>query len=825
MISLYRQKLGFASLWQAPGLRLLMLSVVIAVAAMTAVGLFADRVEKSLTRQGASMLAADLVVQQGRPIPQAWKDRAAEEGLQQAEILMFPSVLFYQDEPHLVQVKAVNNAYPLRGELAVEQANATSSKGPLPGHAFIESRLMSRLTAELGETEIPFGEKQLKVDGIIHLEPDRGGNLFQLAPRLMVNMQDVLESGLLGPASRVRYRLLLTGSESALQSYRSWLESEMPAQTRIMDVDNARPEFKAALDRGRRFLSLAALCASLLAGVAIMLATRRHVALVLDTAAVMRTLGFSGKQVLWLHLFELIWATLLAVVVGLILAWLAQSLLVSFVASFFSNELPSPGLRPLMMGLFYGLLLVVGFSLPSLLAIRHVPPLRVLRRELNPPSLSNGLIWLIAASAFSGLIYWQVQDAELAAVMIIGLLASFALLMGLAYGLLKLLQVAVIRGKGSGFGLNALVRQPGLTVLQLTGYGFALTVLLLLSLVRVDLLEVWQDTLPEKTPNHFLINIQPEEKAGLEQRLENEGISGSGMYATTRGRLTHINEREIKPDAFDTRRARRLAAREYSLGFAQNKQTDNRILLGEWWDEEAAQKPGFSVEQGVAKELNMRIGDVLRLDVAGIEISGPVTSVRSVAWDSFNVNFFITATPYLMQEIPVAYISSIRIEEGQDAVVRQVVRDYPAVNVIDLRPLLEQVRAVIEQGASAIESVFIFTLLAAVMVTLAAIQISRDQRAQEIAVLRTLGASRQLVRKAVMVEFGLMGLLSGLVAAILASFINAVLAARLFDLGSHINPSVWLVGCLAGVIGVSVVGLLATRGLLKTPPVRVLQSI
>ena len=649
MTELLRQKLNLLVLWRHAGLRLLMFAVAIAVAAMTAVGLFADRVDRGLNRQGAALIGADLAVEQGREIPREWIEQARTLGLRTALTTSFPSVILHDEELILVQVKAVDEHYPLRGEFLANVPDGATQRGPEIGAAFVDPALQRRLGAGSDAQPLPLGNVSLNVAGVIEFEPDRSGNLFQLAPRLMVHRADAAASGLLGPTARVRQRLSVAGEAQAVERYREWLREVLPPQARLIGVDDSRPAFSTALERGRRFLGLAALCASLLAGVAIVLATRRHVASALDGAAVLRSMGFRSSQVMKLYAFELLMATCYAALFGLLAGFAAQAILVGLVEHWFAEALPAPGLRPLLVGLIFGGVLALGFSLPSLLAIRNTSPLRVLRRELDPPGLSQGAVWLIAAACFITLIFWQAEDPELAGVMSLGLFLSFALLTLLALGLLAILRVLARRGSGLGPGLNVLLRQPGLTVLQLTGFGFALMALLLISLVRVDLLDTWQRSLQDGAPNHFLLNIQPDEKPRFEEWLREHRITGSGLYATARGRLTRIGAREIKPTDFATERGRRLAAREFSLGFSTQMQTDNRIVAGAWPDatspETQAGEPGFSLEVGLAEELGIELGDRLVFDVAGLEITGPVTSLRTVAWDSFNVNFFVIAAP------------------------------------------------------------------------------------------------------------------------------------------------------------------------------------
>ncbi len=808
-----------------PGLRLLLSAVLVAVAALTSVAFFADRVERALVLEGAALMAADLVVEQGDPIADGWLAEADRRGLMAARTVTFPSVIIAAERPLLVQVKAVDPGYPLRGRLQVELPQGELSEAPPPaGAAWLEGRLRDRLQAVIGETDVQLGEINLRSAGLLVDEPDRGGNLFQLAPRLMVAYADAQRSGLLGPASRVKHRLLLAGDTDAVQGMRAWLASRLTGGASLADLENARPELRTALERARRFLSLAALCASLLAGIAILLATRRYVDRALDGAAVLRTLGMSGGAVLRWHLAQLLAVVLLAVIGGSVLGLLGQQALVTLLGDWFGQSLPPPGLRPVLVGLLFGLSLVIGFSVPSLLRIARVPPLRVLRRELDAPGLSGWLIWLFGAAVFVGLMIWQVRDVRLAVAIALAVIAALASLM--LAGRLLLFMLAPLRRTGgtAALGLAALARYPQLTLLQLAGFGLGITLLLLLAVVRVDIVDAWQASLPEDAPNHFLINIQADERADLQALLAERAIPNSGLHATTRARLLAIGGRAVEPESYADVRARRLAAREYSLGFSAEMQRDNRVQAGSWWSAEDAAKPAFSVEQGLARSLGIQVGDSLTFDVAGQTVSAPVTSLRSVAWDSFNVNFFVVGTPALTRNLPVAYLSSLYLEGDSSDLVVQMAERFPAVSVLDLRPILSQVRDIMARGALAVEMVFAFTLIAAALVTFAAAQVSRDERAREVAVMRTMGASRRHLLGAVLAEFGLLGLVGGLLGALLAALSGYLIAVELFDLPGRISPAVWWLGIGAGAPIVALVGWLATRRLLAVPPMQVLNS-
>ena len=802
--------------WLPRGLRLLLWSLVVAVTALSSVGFFSERVQRALQDEGASVLAADMAIEQGRPIPAEWLQQAESLGLQSSRLVTFPSVLFLAGRPQLVQVKAVQANYPLRGTLQISSGQTIRSMPPGQGQVAVAPKLGRLLPAEKA---VSIGEASLQLIGQVREEPDVGGSLFRLAPRVLINWQDLEQTALLGPASRAKYRLLLAGDRGAVAEYGRWIKQRLPAGAQLLDVGTGRPELSSAIERGQRFLKLAALCASLLAGVAVMLATRRFVTLVLDEAAILRTLGMTSGQVLWRYLRQLLGVTLLACVLGVTFGYLVQSALVFVLGDLFAGSLPAPGLRPIPVALLHASILVLGFALPSLLAIRRVPPLRVLRRELGPVNLSYGVSAVLAFLAYGVLVYWQVQDPKLATAMSVGMLAVLLVFAVLAFGLLRLIRPLRQRG-GMALGLAALSREPGLTLMQLAGFGLGITLLLLLTLVRVDILETWETTLPQDAPNHFLINIQPQEAQPITQLMRDQGVEGSGFYPTTRGRLQAINGQSVEPQAYSSPRARRLAAREFSLGFGQQMQADNRLVQGQWFE---PGESGFSVELDLAKQLGIALGDRLTFDVAGQKLSATVTSLRTVAWDSFNVNFFVQGSPALLQDIPYSVLTSVYLADPEHPVLAMIGREYPAVSVISIGPLLDKVRNIIERGALAIEGVFLFTLLAAALVSLAAVQISRDQREREIALLRTFGASRRRVLRLVLSEFFALGLIAGVMAALLANLLSMSLAKRLFDLDTGFHLGLWVFGSLAGMLLVGLLGYLASRPILKTPPMQLLR--
>jgi putative ABC transport system permease protein len=812
--------------WRSGELYLLAAALALTVAAMTAVAFFGDRVERAMQRQGGELIAADLAVDDGHPIPPAFADQVRDLGLASTTTLEFPSVVLAGEATQLVQVKAAGTGYPLRGQLRVQADSGVPDEeaagGPSPGEVWAEARLLPLLGLETlaGQgAEIALGETRLRLTKILAYEPDRGANLVQLAPRLLVNAADIPATGLVTPASRVRYRLLVAGDAAKVTDFRAWAQQgRLPPTAQLLDPEHARPELAAAIAGASRFLRLATLVTLLVAGAAIALASRRLVERQTDAVAVMRCLGAPQHLLTRVFVLRLLAFGIAVSLVGALLGYAAQQGLVALAGDLFAQDLPPPSAAPIAVGLVTGLVALLGFALPPLVQLARVTPLRALRRDLGTPRASVLGASLAAAAALALLIWWQAGDAQLALRLLAGLGGTLLGLTGAVVVLVRLAAWFQPRTRGVWrLGLAGLTRRPAGAVLQVAGFGVGVLALLLLAVVRVDLLQAWQEGLPPDAPNRFLINIQPQDVAPLRDFLTAQGLADSGVLPMVRGRLTRIGDRAVDPDAYPDPRAQRLAAREFNLSYAEHPQSDNQVVAGRWWAP-ADPEDQFSVEEGLAKTLGVRLGDRLTFWVSGHEVSAQVTSLRRVRWDSFNVNFFVVSPPGLLGAEAASYVTSFHLPPGRAAVMADLQRRLPAVTPLDVDALLGQVRQVMDRGASAVEYVFLFTLAAGLLVMLAGIQATLAQRRGEHAVLRALGASRRTLLAALAVEFTVTGLLAGLLGSAFAELTAWLLAGQVFDLEFAFNPKLWILGVLgsAGLIGLA--GTLATYPLLVRPP-------
>ncbi len=807
--------------WRGGELYLLGAALVLTVAATVAVGLFADRIEQVLRRQGSELIAADLVLESSRPLPARFATEARVRGLESAEVIELRTVVM-GERPQLVILKAADPGYPLRGTLRMRRTADAPEQGasvPSPGTVLADAYLLRVLGLEVGAA-LELGEGRFGIVGILTQEPDEGRNPFAFVPRVLMHRADLDATGLVGPASRASYRLLVAGEPHAVAAYRAWARESLNPNISLTEASNAQNELNSAFERAARFLRLTSLATLLVAGAAIALACQHLVNHQIEAMALMRCLGAPRHLLLWVLTARLLLFGLIASLIGCLVGWLGQMGLSALLAEWLKAELPSPSLKPLVIGIAVGLIALGGFGLPPLIQLARVPPLRALRGEIGTPRLPAAVSIGAAALTLTLLILWQAGDRGLGLRLLAGVgLGISALALG-ALALIGLVRPLVGSARGIWrLGLANLARRPALTVLQILGLGIGLLALLLLTLVRLDLIESWRMSLPEGTPNHFLLNIQPHEVEAVQALFQEIGIQTSGIHPMLGGRLIRINDRPLVPSAYPDTRARHLASREFNLSYALTPQSDNRIIAGHWWTDEQA-LPQFSVEQGIAEILGIRLGDTLSFWVSGHELSAPVTSLRSVRWDSFNVNFFVVASPSLLQEEAATFITSLYLPKGQEALVDTLVQRFPGILVIDVESILSQVRGLIERGAQAVELIFGFTLAAGLVLMVAGIQASLERRRADYAVLHALGAPQRRLLTALAVELTATGLLAGLLASGSAQAIAWFLAHAVFELKLRLDPAWWLMGVLGSGLATGLIGTLAVYPALVQPPAR-----
>ncbi|KAF0190844.1 MAG: hypothetical protein FD165_2402 [Gammaproteobacteria bacterium] len=815
--------------WRAGELRVLMIAVMIAVASVVAVDAFTDRVRLALESQANELLGGDLVVVSSEPVSAAYRDEARAQGLAVADAVSFPSMALANGYSQLGEIKAVSDAYPLRGRLFTAprlfEFGTPATGVPAPGTVWVEPRLFNELRVAVGD-DIALGNIRLTIAAVLTREPGRAGDVFTIGPRILMNIADLERTGLIQPASRVRYRVLVAGEHRAVARYRVFSDKQLGPGERLEGVEDARPEVRTALERARRFLGLAALVSVVLAGVAVATSARRYVARHLDNCAIMRCVGATHGTIMRIYTAQILVLGLVGSSAGCAIGYGAQMVLTDILGGLANIELPAPSLWPAVFGISTGMITLLGFALPPLLRLKQIPALRVLRRDAGDREAGNTVAYVLGVTALAVLILWQIGDLKLGIYVTLGIVTAFIVLAAVASLLVRLLRRLQPRGGVTWrFGVGGIARRAQASRLQIVACGLGILVLLLLTLVRNDLLRDWQARLPADAPNRFIINILPDQVEPVRQFFADAGQPAPQLFPMVRGRIEKINDRAVIASDYDDERAQRLVARDFNLSWTDRLQEGNKIAIGEWWGASGNGEHWLSVEEGIAKTLGIQIGDTLTYGIAGNVLTAKVVNLRSVEWDSFRVNFFVVTPPGVMEAYPATYITAFHLPRENQQFLNALVRAFPNATVIDVAEILAQVRLIVDRVTQAVRYVFLFTVIAGLLVLYAAIQSTLDERIRENAILRTLGASRRQLLKGLQLEFVVLGLLAGTVAALAATVIGYLLATRVFELGYTLNIWLWPAGLIGGMIGIGSVGYLGTRFVLNQPPLQTLRGL
>ncbi|HET6263411.1 MAG TPA: FtsX-like permease family protein [Usitatibacter sp.] len=814
--------------WSAGELRVLLLALVIAVASVTTVGFFADRVQGALDAQANELLGGDLVVIADQPIPLALVELARSRKLEMAQTRTFPSMVAAGGNVNLAEIKAATPAFPLRGRLRIVDVVGGVERevqgAPRPGTVWIGVPLAARLGLKTGDT-LTVGRAPLTVAAIITREPDSVLDYFGIAPRVLMSDADVAATGLIQVGSRVTYRLLVGGEPKTVADFREQVTPKLARGQRVEGVRDARSEVRTALDRAQRFLGLASLLSVVLASVAVALAARRFTQRQVDAAAMMRCLGATQTDIFALHAWQFALLGLAGCALGSLVGFGAQAVLAHWLTAFFTVSLPLPGPVPALRGAVIGFVLLLGFTLPPLIRLRSASTLRVLRRDLAPAEPLSVAAFALGLAALSGLIIWQAGDLKLGAIALGGFAAALVVAAALGYGLIRL--VTRFRGAASGpwrYGLANLRRRTGASLVQIMALGLGIMAMLMLTLVRTELITRWQQSMPADMPNRFAVNIQGDQLPDVKRYFADLRLDTPDLYPMVRGRLVAIGERAVSGKDYPDQRARRLAEREFNLSWGETVRADNKIVEGAFWRAGTPERE-FSIEEGIAKTLGMKLGDALTFDVAGTQFTAKVTSIRKVDWDSFKPNFFVMGSPPLLREYPASWITSFHLPSGRDDVVSGLVQRFPNVSVIDLSALMAQFQRITDQVSRAVEFVFIFAIAAGLVVLFAAIASTQDERIFEGAILRTLGASRRQLAILQLAEFLAIGLAAGTVAAAGAVGLAMALAERVLQVPYEFSATLPLTGLVVGGLGVALFGLLGTRRAVDSPPLQTIRAV
>jgi len=813
--------------WRAGELRVLALALVLAVASVASVGFFADRVRQALAREAQQLIGADLVVQGDRPVRGELRDELARRGLRQAQSVGFVSMARKGEAAQLAGVKGVSEGYPLRGRLRiapqVNTPDAPATGIPAPGTVWVDERLAATLGARVGDA-IELGNSLFKVGAILTMEPDRGASFFNIAPRLMLREDEVAATGLVQPGSRIWYTLLASGEREPVAQFEAWLKPKLARGENLQSLENARPEVRASIDRSQQFIGLTALLAVILAAVAVGLSTRRYSQRHLDGYAVMRCFGASQSRLFALFAWEFLLLGAAAAIVGGLAGYAAQYVIAAMVSGLMLVELPQPTLLPALQGMLVGMALLLGFSLPPLLQLKNVPALRVIRRDVGAPQQGALAGYAAGTLTIAGLLIWQAGDTKLGLIVLGGFILAGVVFAGFGYAALHgLARFSAGGGLSWRYGLASLRRRAGANTIQILALSLGLAAILMLTFTRGDLLETWRSKVPADAPNRFVVNIQPEQRAGVLEVFRDNKLAEPQVYPMIRGRYTAKNAQAVSESEFEDR-ARRLVEREFNLSYMAVKPAHNSIVAGRWFTDEDQKNGALSVEEGIAKTLGWKLGDVLGWQVAGRSFSAPITSVRKLDWDSMRVNFFVIATPGLLADFPASFVSSFHLPPGDSTFTSKLSQAYTNLTVVDMSAIMAQAQALIEQVVRAVQFVFLFALGAGVLVLYAALLATQDERMQEAAVMRALGASRAQVVAAQRAEFAALGIISGLLASAAAVAIGWAVAHFVFQFPYRMNGWIWLAGPALGLACVGYNAWSGARAALGRPPILALRE-
>lgn len=819
------------------------IALALSVTALTSVTFLADRLHQALQADARDLIAADAIVQSDQALLKDFEDKARELGLRVARTTVFPTMGVYQDRSKLTTLKAVTPEYPLRGQLLLEGDQVGQTKPPIipiqSGEVWVDPALLQSVRLSLGQS-LTLGQKHFKISGVIFKELDRGAGFMNFAPRVMINEADLSATELIGLGSRVTYRLLVAAKEGQNLSegrktvvlFEEWAKSFIEQKglkgVRLENLESGQPLMRKTLDRAERFLSLVALLTAMIAAVGVALTSQRYAGKQAEVSAVWRCLGASQKQILWGHARKFIAVTLIAGSVGVLLGWLAHTVILEWVGGLLLNELPPPSLWPALWGLLVAISIFIGFAWPPLLALSKVSPLRALRRDFAVFTSSMVQVIFFGLTSFALLLWWVAKDIKLASIVLLSFLAAGVLFLLLGYLSSRFVGARIVALQSIPQGVRLaglrLIGRPWLTALQIASLGIALMSLLLLIVVRNDLLDAWQSSVPLDAPNRFLINIQPDQKNDVIRNLkaleQNQKID---LYPMIRGRLVQINQKSVMPTDYEQDNAQRLLDREFNLSYADHLPQKNQITQGSWFSAHPEDVAQVSMEAGIMKALKLNLGDQLGFEVAGQIFQVKITSVRKLDWGSMRVNFFAIMPTQLLKDAPQSWITAYRQLPDQSTDT-QLLAQYSNITVVDVEASLRQAQDVLSKLAMAIQLLFGFTLVAGMLVLAAALASSQEQRQKEAAVLKVMGAGRSYLLNAWNTELLLIGSIAGFLSGILASLTAWLLAKYALEIEMSAPYGIIVMGVVFGSLASFLAGFWLRSKILNTPPIRIIQG-
>ena len=807
----------------------LLVALTLSVAALSSVSFLADRMQRAFQFDARQLLAADLLIAGDRPIPERFLVEAQTRNLQIAQTVVFPSMATVGSQSKLSSLKAVSTSYPLRGQLQIDAPKETpiinkQQNGPSKGKVWVDPAMLNSLHAKVGD-QIILGDQRFTIDALLLRELDRGAGFMNFAPRVMMSLDDLPATGLIGFGSRVTYRLLLAGSDKDVASYQKWVESYIESGDlrglRIETLENAQPIMRKTLERAERFLSLIALLTAMVAAVAIALSARRYVIKQADVCAVLKCFGASQAGILKRQVQTLVAIGIAAAVLGSLIGYGVQHVLLGLLGNLFLANLPAISLWPVLWSALFAWFLLIGFAGPPLFSLIKVSPIRLVRKEFEGVSVAAVWVAIFGIATCSALIVIAARDWKLAAWVGLSFGAAVAVFALLAWGILKLLGRIAPKNFALRFALTMQTRRSGFAVMQITALGIALMALLMILLLRQDLLSTWRGNIPADAPNRFMINVQEDQKQGIAQTLLAAGLAKPDFYPMVRGRLIDINGRNITPNDYAEDNARRLVDREFNLSYTNQLPPGNRITDGQWIE---GSKPEISLETGIAKTLKLKLGDQLSFEVAGEKVTAPITSLRKLDWGSMRVNFFVIMPPDLLKGLPQSWITSYYQPPDIQNLDFELTQAYPNLTVVDVAVSLAQIQEVLDRLSMALGVLFAFTIAAAILVLMAAIAATQDERFRSAALLKAVGASQAVLGSIAAAELSIIGLVAGSLAGLAAGIAAWALGRFVLEIEFNAFAQALGMGIAFGVLACGLAGFRFCRKIQRASAIECLRE-
>ena len=782
-------------------LKWLLVALIISVSALTSVSFLADRMHRAFEFDARQLLASDLLIAADQPLPAQLIEEAQSRQLRIAQTVVFPSMATAGEHSKLASLKAVSPEYPLRGSLQVEQVNSQApTLSPVSGTVFVEPALLTNLHTKVGDS-LRLGDRQFLISGVLTRELDRGAAFMNFAPRVMMSLDDLKSTGLISLGSRVTYRLLLAGSDNQIAAYQQWANRYIETQNfrglRIETLENAQPTMRKTLEKAEQFLSLIALLTAMIAAVAIGLSARRYMVGQADACAALKCFGATRATILKKQIKTLLTLGVVAAIVGSTLGYLVQEVLTGLLGNLLLGNLPSISIGPILWSILFTWVLLFGFAGPPLLGLANVSPMRLIRKEFELATLATAWVALLAITTCAFLIWVAARDWKLALWVGLSFAGAIVIFSAAARGVLWLLSKINPQNFALRFTITAMGRRAGFAVMQITALGIAMMAILMILLLRQDLLNAWQGNIPVDAPNRFMINIQGDQKVGITQTLEAGGVSKPDFSPMVRGRLVELNGRDISSADYSEENAKRLIDREFNLSYTEQLPLGNRIVSGKWI---SGDSPQVSIETGIAKTLKLKLGDQMTFEVAGEKISAPITSLRKLDWGSMRVNFFVIMPSSQLSALPQSWITSYYQNPNKETLDFQLSQAYPNLTLVDVSASLKQIQDVLNKLSAALGLLFAFTIVAAILVLIAAIAATQDERYRNAALLKAMGASRAVLTQIARIELLVIGFTAGLLAGIASGLAAWALGRFVMEIEFNAFAQAILMGVSFGVI-------------------------